>query len=95
KPVIATKVFGPLCMNIDILREHAPLPTIKPNDLLVIHPVGAYNITQSMQFITYRPRVVMLGANGEIDVIRDQESLETVESLEQLPDRLISKERSE
>ena len=37
----------------------------------------------------------MLGANGEIDVIRDQESLETVESLEQLPDRLISKERSE
>ena len=94
EPVIATKVFGPLCMNIDILREHAPLPTLKPNDLLVIHPVGAYNITQSMQFITYRPRVVMLGANGEIDVIRDQESLETVESLEQLPDRLISKERS-
>jgi len=89
-PAIKTKVFGPLCMNIDILHEHALLPTLKPNDLLVVHPVGAYNITQSMQFITYRPRVVMIGADGEIDVIRDQESLETVESLEQVPDRLIS-----
>jgi len=29
-------------------------------DLLVFHPVGAYNVTQSMQFITYRPRVVLV-----------------------------------
>ena len=92
EPAVRTKVYGPLCMNIDVLRESVPLPTLMPNDLLVIHPVGAYNITQSMQFITYRPRVVMLGANGEVDIIRDRERLETVETLERLPDRLTVKE---
>ncbi|MEZ6044057.1 MAG: hypothetical protein R3C11_00430 [Planctomycetaceae bacterium] len=55
---------------IDVVRQEVYLPALSPGEKLVIHPVGAYNITQSMQFITYRPAVVMIGCNGEVDAIR-------------------------
>jgi diaminopimelate decarboxylase len=87
-PMSKTIVYGPLCMNIDVLRDDAPLPAVNAGQQLVIHPVGAYNITQSMQFITYRPRVVMIGADGSVDIIRQRETLESVEALEEVPDRL-------
>ncbi len=87
-PMSKTIVYGPLCMNIDVLRDDAPLPAMDAGQQLVIHPVGAYNITQSMQFITYRPRVVMIAADGSVDIIRQRETLESVEALEEVPDRL-------
>jgi len=80
-----TTVFGCLCMNIDVLQEATPLPALSAGDALVIHPVGAYNLTQSMQFITYRPRVVMVMESGEVAVIRERENLAHIESLERLP----------
>jgi len=83
-----TRVYGPLCMNIDVVRDDAPLPALSPGDRLVVHPVGAYNITQSMQFITYRPAVVLIGSGGQVDVIRRRENLEHVTALEELPQRL-------
>ena len=83
-----TTLYGPLCMNIDVVRDDVPLGSLQPGDRLVVHPVGAYNITQSMQFITYRPAVVMVGAAGQVDVIRKRENLEHVEALEVLPQRL-------
>ena len=58
------------------------------DEQLVIHPVGAYNITQSMQFITYRPRVVMITSNRKVEVIREKENLNYIEELEQLPEQL-------
>lgn len=89
--VDSTVVFGPLCANVDVIRSDAPLPPMLPGDRVVIHPVGAYNITQSMQFITYRPAVVMVGTGGEIDVIRQRETLADVERLEAVPTRLRSR----
>ena len=83
-----TRVYGPLCMNIDVVRDDAPLPPLSAGDRLVVHPVGAYNITQSMQFITYRPAVVLVGNGGQVDVIRRGENLEHVVALEELPERL-------
>ena len=83
-----TTLYGPLCMNIDVVRDDVPLPSLQPGDRLVVHPVGAYNLTQSMQFITYRPAVVMVGSGGSVDVIRRRENLEHVEALEELPQRL-------
>lgn len=83
-----TVVYGPLCMNIDEIRRDAPLPQMAPGEQVVIHPVGAYNITQSMQFITYRPAVVMIGEDGQVDVIRQRETLEHVQRLEAVPERL-------
>jgi diaminopimelate decarboxylase len=84
----AQTVYGCLCMNIDVLRQGAPLPSLQVGDALVFHPVGAYNLTQSMQFITYRPAVVMVTEDGTPIVIREREDLAHVEALERLPKHL-------
>ncbi len=83
-----TTIYGCLCMNIDVMQEATPLPGLGVGDVLVIHPAGAYNITQSMQFITYRPRVVMVMADGTVEVIRERENLAHIESLERMPGKL-------
>ena len=41
-----------------------------------------------MQFIYYRPRVVMIGLDGQVDIIRDRDTLETIEANERSPERL-------
>lgn len=92
KPV-STTVYGCLCMNIDVIREETALPSLNPGDAVVMHPVGAYNITQSMQFITYRPAVVMIGEDGEVHVIRSRENLDYVQELEKMPAHLGGNER--
>ncbi len=83
-----TTVYGCLCMNIDVIREEAPLPALAAGDHVVLHPVGAYNITQSMQFIAYRPAVVMIGLDGAVHVIRHGEDLDYVQQLEEVPGHL-------
>lgn len=87
-PTSRTTVYGCLCMNIDVIRDDAPLPAMEVGDRVVIHPVGAYNVTQAMQFITYRPAVLLVGAKGEVDVIRKREDLRYVSELESVPARL-------
>ena len=87
-----TTVFGCLCMNIDVIREDAPLPGLTTGDQVVMHPVGAYNITQAMQFITYRPAVVMIGTDGAVHVIRERENLDYVQQLERVPQHLADRE---
>jgi diaminopimelate decarboxylase len=83
-----TTVYGCLCMNIDVIREETPLPGLTTGDQIVLHPVGAYNITQSMQFITYRPAVVMIGLDKQVHVIRRRENLSYVQQLEKMPSHL-------
>ena len=81
-------LYGPLCMNIDVIRENVTLPPLKAGDHVVVHTVGAYNITQSMQFIALRPAVVLIDMKGQPHVIKKKESLETLEKGEVLPDYL-------
>ena len=83
-----TTVYGCLCMNIDVIREEAPLPGLTTGDQVVMHPVGAYNQTQSMQFITYRPAAVMIGLDGQAHVIRQKENLSYVQEMERIPPHL-------
>lgn len=81
-------LYGPLCMNIDVIDDHLNLPPLTRGTKLVISPVGAYNTTQWMQFIRYRPNVVLVGTNGEVDLIRKAETLENIIEQEYLPERL-------
>lgn len=81
-------LYGPLCMNIDVVRENITLPPLSPGEQVVVHHVGAYNITQSMQFITLRPAVVMIDLKGEPHVIRKKETLSTLEQDEMMPGHL-------
>jgi diaminopimelate decarboxylase len=81
-------LYGPLCMNIDVVQEHILLPRLKRGTRLIMSPVGAYNVTQAMQFIRYRPAVVLIRSNGEVDLMRRIETLEDIEIAENLPESL-------
>lgn len=83
-----TMVYGPLCMNIDVIRENINLPLLNAGDHVVIHQVGAYNMTQWMQFITLRPNVVMISADGQIDIIRKREDISSITDYEVVPNHL-------
>jgi diaminopimelate decarboxylase len=83
-----TVLYGPLCMNIDVLRESISLPLLAAGDQLVVHRVGAYNMSQWQQFIMLRPNVVLLDLQGQPHVIREAETLAYVQQLEYVPGHL-------
>jgi diaminopimelate decarboxylase len=80
-----TVFFGPLCMNIDVVRDRILFPPLRVGDRVVARHVGAYNVTQWMQFITLRPNVVMVSPKGDHTVIRRAETLEALQSHESMP----------
>ena len=81
-------LYGPLCMNIDVVRESISLPLLNRGDHVVVHRVGAYNMTQWMQFIQMRPNVVMIDMQGKTHIIRRGETMETLTIQENMPDHL-------
>jgi diaminopimelate decarboxylase len=83
-----TVIYGPLCMNIDVMRASIMLPPLNVGDSLVFTPVGAYNNTQWMQFIEYRPNVVLIDEDRKVSVIRRAENLAVVTAQECLPAHL-------
>ncbi len=83
-----TTLYGPLCMNIDIIRQNINFPLLKKGDYFVIKRIGAYNMTQWMQFITLRPKIVMIDMKGHTHVIRENENNQIFSKLEQIPNHL-------
>jgi diaminopimelate decarboxylase len=83
-----TAIYGPLCMNIDVLREAIQFPLLKKGDHFVIKRIGAYNMTQWMQFITLRPNVVLVDMKGKVHVIREKETMELIRQQEWVPEHL-------
>ena len=81
-------IYGPLCMNIDIIRENVQLPPMKKGDNVVISRIGAYNMTQWMQFITLRPNIVMIDTKGKAHVIRGNETASSINENEKVPEHL-------
>ncbi|HRK74118.1 MAG TPA: hypothetical protein PLL64_07575, partial [Rhodothermales bacterium] len=82
-------LYGPLCMNIDVIREHIKLPPLNRGDQVVVHRVGAYNMTQWMQFITLRPNVVLLDMDGKPHLMRAAETLDDLVLNESIPEHLM------
>lgn len=85
-----TVLYGPLCMNIDVVRQSIQLPPLVAGDRLVVSPVGAYNNTQWLQFIEYRPNVVLVHEDGNVSVIRRKEDLSVMMAQDELPPHLMS-----
>lgn len=83
-----TVMYGPLCMNIDIVRDTVSLPLLNRGDHVVVHKVGAYNMTQWMQFIAMRPNIVLIDTGNQTHIIRKAETLAYLEELEQMPEHL-------
>ena len=86
--VTPTRLYGCLCMAIDVIRESVDLPALDVGDVLTLHPVGAYNLAQSMQFIAYRPAAVLINEDGKPELIRRRETLADVNGPEILPAHL-------
>lgn len=84
-------LVGPLCMNIDVVSDSLMLPRLERGSSLILNPVGAYNVTQWMQFIQYRPAVVLIRTHGKVDLIRKRENLEYIDQWEVLPEDLEKK----
>ncbi len=85
-----TAVYGPLCMNIDCIAESITLPVMKKGDMVVIDYVGAYDMTQWMQFITMRPNVVMILEDKTVEIIREAENIDYLMQNERVPEKLRS-----
>ena len=83
-----TTIYGPLCMNIDIIRSAVMFPLLQKGDRYVIKRVGAYNMTQWLQFITYRPKILLIDLNGKVHTIRENENMEVFKAHERIPDYL-------
>jgi len=83
-----TTIYGPLCMNIDVVRSSILFPLLKKGDHFVVKRIGAYNNTQWMQFITLRPNVVLIDTNGKAHIIKKAESIESMNQLEVVPEHL-------
>ncbi|WP_457642842.1 alanine racemase [Persephonella sp.] len=81
-------IYGPLCMNIDVIDEGSMLPPLERGTRLIFSPVGAYNNTQWMQFIEYRPNVVMVMEDGSVELVREKEDITDIERRERLPEKL-------
>ncbi|HCT29699.1 MAG TPA: diaminopimelate decarboxylase [Bacteroidales bacterium] len=86
-----TTIYGPLCMNIDVLRPSLMFPALKRGDRFVITRTGAYNNTQWLQFITTRPNVVLIDMSREVHLIRKAETLENIVENELTPEYLSKK----
>jgi diaminopimelate decarboxylase len=78
-------LYGPLCMNIDMIRESINMPLLEKGHQVVVHKVGAYNMTQWMQFITLRPNVVLIDPDSNVHIIRKSETLGLLQSSEDIP----------
>lgn len=76
----SSQLAGPLCMNIDMLHTDCALPPLERGEALRIPNVGAYNVTQSMQFIALRPAVVLLKETGDVEILREAETLDRLEA---------------
>ena len=83
-----SQINGPLCMNIDIIAENIMLPPLNRGTVLTIWPTGAYSVTQSMQFIRYRPAVVLIDKESNVHLIKEAEDLDDIVHKEQIPDFL-------
>jgi diaminopimelate decarboxylase len=71
-----------------VLRDTIQFPPLSVGERVVFRNVGAYNVTQWMQFITLRPAVVMVGTDGRVATIRRAEKVEDLRSLEEVPEWL-------
>jgi diaminopimelate decarboxylase len=80
-----TIIYGPLCMNIDVIRTAIQFPLMNKGEHVVISRIGAYNMTQWMQFITLRPKIILIDSEINVHIIRQNETNESFTNLENIP----------
>nr|CBH39470.1 probable diaminopimelate decarboxylase [uncultured archaeon] len=76
----AVDVYGPLCMQMDVLGVNRKLPVLVRGFFLAILDAGAYSISLSQQFIRPRPPVVMVNG-GRKRLVRRGETFDDIFNL--------------
>lgn len=73
-------ITGPLCVTSDVLCKDELLPTLEPHDYVAIAHVGAYGPSASPTlFLSHGyPAEVMLLPNGDMHVIRERDTYESI-----------------
>ncbi len=84
---IYTDIYGPLCMQSDILRLGVFLPNLRPGDVLIFKGIGAYSYSRSTPFIRLRPQIIGIDKN-KIFILRDAEKTEDIINIDKLPDEI-------
>jgi diaminopimelate decarboxylase len=84
-----TTLLGNLCMQIDVLRKGCPLPPVLSGQQLVVRNIGAYNLSQSTQFIHGRPAVVLIDTNNQTHLVRKPEDAATWRTNDLVPEHLM------
>jgi diaminopimelate decarboxylase len=70
-------VVGALCENNDKFAIQRPLPPIEMGDLLCIHDTGAHGHAMGFNYNgRLRPKELLLRADGHVELIRREETLE-------------------
>jgi diaminopimelate decarboxylase len=78
-------VVGPVCESGDFFARDRALPTVKPNDLVVLLDAGAYGMSQTSNYNTRpRPAEVLIDA-ATTKLIRRRETLKDLLAPELLP----------
>ncbi|MBI4896614.1 MAG: alanine racemase [Candidatus Aenigmarchaeota archaeon] len=74
-----TDIYGPLCMQVDLLESGIMIPKLQVGDLIIIKTCGAYELSQSIQFIRARPAVVCVDGK-QVTLIRRPETMSDITS---------------
>jgi diaminopimelate decarboxylase len=75
KSTLTVDVVGPVCESGDFFARDRALPTVKPNDLLVLLDAGAYGMSQTSNYNT-RPRPAEILIEGKsTKLIRRRETM--------------------
>lgn len=84
---IPVDIYGPLCMQVDVLGVGVELPNPQIGDIFIIHSAGAYSISHSIQFAQPRPGVILIH-DGISEYIKLPESGSQIRDLERIPAHL-------
>ncbi len=89
-------VVGSLCENNDKFAIQRPLPPIGKGDLLVIHDTGAHGHAMGFNYNgRLRPQELLLRADGNVALIRREETVEDYFATLQFESRIIKPKTSE
>jgi diaminopimelate decarboxylase len=70
-------VVGSLCENNDKFAKQRKLPKTKDGDILVIHDAGAHGYAMGFNYNgKFRPKELLLCRNGDVELIRREETLD-------------------
>jgi len=78
----AADIVGPVCESGDFFAKEYPLPSMKHNDLLVIHSAGAYGFGMGSNYNSRGRSAEVAIENGKDRLIRKRELFEDLIALE-------------